>query len=73
MEDTQFCHEYVKRMPHPPKTKSSREMITIVEGNTGIKKIDMFSDIQINRLFPNSVNALVYAYIRENQDLFRKK
>jgi 2C-methyl-D-erythritol 2,4-cyclodiphosphate synthase len=55
------------------KTKTSVELVKIVVNGERIDPTTMFNDRQLDDLFFHaSVDARVYAYVRDNQDLFVK-
>lgn len=72
MDDKDFCIEYVKRIPRPTRSKFERQMVQVVEQKIRINKADMFNDSAINHLFHGNsdITRFVYAFIRDNQELF---
>ena len=70
MTETEFCIEYVKRIPRPPRTKTTMEMIRIVEYGRKIDVVEMFDDKGINSVNTDAVGRQVYKYIRDNQEEF---
>lgn len=70
MTETEFCIEYVKRIPRPPKTKSQNQMISVVERGKISDVSDWFTDVGIKEINTDDVGRHVYKYIRDNQEEF---
>lgn len=55
---------------HKIRTSTQHHIVNIVIKNKRVVVEEMFSDAELERLDKHYVHALVYAFVRDNQELF---
>lgn len=74
MSDEVFVKEFVRRINRPVKLVTQKELVYIVEQGKSIPLEDMWSDVEIERLYSgDNVYQDVYKFVRDNQYLFAKE